>query len=409
MIAVDEKNDLKVDVDTPGGGPRSGMIHEINRTKYHGMVIGKIASAFHRVRAGTKIRDLAEALLENENIFALGVVDEADRVTGIVVRRDLFDILGKPFGRDLYTNKTVEKVMKPAVRFDAATNIFAVAEELAGTLNASVIGYYVLTGGDDVFAGVFSSKDLLICLSEMTRTDIELARRLQAGMVREEFMEGSPRFAVVGASSMAKGVGGDYYSIRRYDGVRRLLAVCDVSGKGIAASLVTAIIDGMLSIYDFSGGLRHFIIRLNEYIALTFQSERFVTGVFADFDEHSGEVVLYDLGHSYIFVYRDGRLSKITTKDDNIPLGIQRDILPRSARFALQRDDLLIIITDGIIEQLNPGGEQYGIKRLAGKIQEFRHKGLKRIKDELFADIAGFRGREVQHDDMTMILLEYRH
>ena len=75
MIAVDEKNDLKVDTDTPGGGPRSGMIQEINRTKYHGMVIGKIASAFHRVRVGTKIRDLAEALLENENIFALGVVD----------------------------------------------------------------------------------------------------------------------------------------------------------------------------------------------------------------------------------------------------------------------------------------------------------------------------------------------
>lgn len=407
MIAMDESRTAVTGMESRGRN--NSPLFEASRVKHHGMVVGKIASAFHFVRAGTMIRDLADALADNESVFALGVVDEGGRVAGIVVRRDLFDILGKPFGRDLYTNKSVEKVMKPAVMFDASTNIFAVAEELSGTLNASVIGYYVLTDADGVFSGIFSSKDLLICLSEMTTKDIELARRLQAGMVREEYMEGSPRFAVVGASGMAKGVGGDYYRIRRYDGTRRLIALCDVSGKGIAASLVTAIIDGMLSIYDFAGGLRHFIIRLNEYIAVTFSSERFVTGVFADFDEQTGEIVLYDLGHSYIFVFRDGKLSKVTTKDENIPLGIKRDILPRSARFPLRRDDLLIIITDGIIEQIDPFGEQYGIKRLAEKIQEFRHKGLKRIKDELFADIAVFRGREVQHDDMTMILLEYRH
>ncbi len=72
----------------------------INRTKYHGMVIGENrqrlfpASAPER-RSGTS----PWPLLENENIFALGCGDEADRVTGIVVRGgDLFDILGKPFG-----------------------------------------------------------------------------------------------------------------------------------------------------------------------------------------------------------------------------------------------------------------------------------------------------------------------
>lgn len=373
-----------------------------------GLIIGKIASSLYCVHKDVKIKDLADDLLRREEVYAAGVVDEKGSALGILVRRDLFDLLGKPFGRDLYTKKNAETVMKQAGAFEYTSNIFFVADVIADELYAGQLNYYLLINPDGGFEGIFSTRDMLVFLSQMTGKDIELARRLQQSMVKEELIETGERFIALGASRMAKGVGGDYYLIRKMDRETWLLALCDVAGKGIAASLVTAIVGGMLSIYDFSRGLRDFIVRLNDYIERTFEGERFITSVFIIFNEESGELVLYNLGHSYLYVYRDGRLVRLDTRDDNVPLGVLAGLNPKGARFKLERGDILLLLTDGVLEQKDPSGEGYGIQRISSLISRFRDRGIRRIKDELFADIHLFRRNQPQQDDMTVLMLEYR-
>ena len=347
--------------------------------KQSGLVIARIAGSFFYVKNTITVSDLADALIGSEDVHAVAVVDEGRRVEGVVIRRELFDLLGKPFGRDLYTHKTVSSVMTRADSFRAGENIFVVSEEISPRLTLPVVTDYVLLTDDGRFAGIFSTRDMLIYLSEITRKDIQLARRLQMSMVKEELYETSERFSVIGSSAMAKGVGGDYYAFKRQDADNWFFTVCDVSGKGMAASLVTSIIGGMLSIYDFSAGTRHFVIKLNEYIYTTFESERFVTGVFAAFNARTGDINLIDAGHSYLYLYRDGRMTRINTRDDNVPLGVRSEFLPKGAKFTMRKGDLAVFLTDGVLEQTNPAGEEYGISRLAAVIEKYRAKGLKRL------------------------------
>ncbi len=375
--------------------------------KAPGSVIAKIARSFYYVRESVLVSDLADSLISNENIYAVAVVDDMHKVLGIIVRRELFDLLGKAFGRDLYTHKTVRSVMSGAGTFHVHDHIFAVAEQIAPFLNNPLVTDYVLVNDDGGFAGIFSTRDMLIYLSEITQRDIEMARRLQMSMVKEETCETNEYFSIIGSSVMARGVGGDFYALKKYDRDNWFITVCDVSGKGMSASLVSSIIGGMLSLYDFSAGIRHFVIKLNEYIHSTFESEKFVTGIFAGFNEKTGEMNIFDAGHSYLYVFRADKMIRINTREDTVPIGIMPSFLPKGGKFTFQKSDLLVLVTDGILEQINPHGAAYGIARLTDVIRKFRSQGLKRIKDEVIADIGGHRKNIPQNDDITVLLMEY--
>jgi sigma-B regulation protein RsbU (phosphoserine phosphatase) len=207
---------------------------------------------------------------------------------------------------------------------------------------------------------------------------------------------------------MAKGVGGDYYTVRTIGDGNLLLVMCDVSGKGISASLISAILGGMIGLYDFSSGVRKFLVKLNEYITSAFEQDRFISGMFIKFNGTTGECTLYDLGHSMAYLYRGEKLMWLGTAEENLPVGVTRELVPRGARFQLQSGDLLLLCTDGLVEQVDDAKEQYGVRRLISVLKRCAGKDPRGIKDELLSDVARHRGTQPQHDDITLLLLEYK-
>ncbi len=390
------------------GGFPTRVLMELHPAKTRSMSIGNLARSLYYVRESAFITDLVDDLSDRESVFALGVVDDEMHTVGIVVRRELFDIMGRQYGRDLYRNKRVERVMQPAAVFDAERNILSVEEELAGILYGTNNRYFTLSDHLGRFTGVFSTRDMLIFLSQLTKRDIDLARRLQSSIVPGEYAFQGEKVGVAAGSVMAKGVGGDYYFLKRYDQENWAIMLCDVSGKGIAASLVSAIVGGMASVYDFTAGMRQFIIRLNAYIATTFESEKFITGVFANLCERNGELTIFDMGHSHVYLFREGKMSRITTKDDNVPLGVRPVTNARPAKITLSEGDMIVIVTDGILEQNNQALEDFGILRLARIVAAYRDKGLVRMKDEIVSAVHIFRKSQPQLDDITILLMEYR-
>ncbi len=386
---------------------QTGVIKQIEKEFFAGQVIGKIASSFYYVKSKVLVSELAEELDHNEDIFAVGVVDENDKIMGLIVRQELFDRLGKPFGRDLYTNKPVQSIMEETDAFHFQRNIFSIADELGNKLNDHNTEYYLIYKKNETFGGIFSSKDMLIYLSVMMQKDIALAKRLQSCIVKDVEEKITDHFSIVGSSVMAKGVGGDFYSIQPIEEGRWFFSICDVSGKGMSAALLSVIIGGMESIYNFNYGIENFLISLNEYIFNSFQAEKFITGVFIDFDENTGELSLYDVGHSYFYIFRKNKFIKAKTKINTVPIGITQDFLPEKIKFKLQPDDILILITDGIEEQKNSQGEEYGIKNVQNVFKNNPSVNITEIKDILFQDIRDFRKSQSQHDDMTLIFLQY--
>jgi sigma-B regulation protein RsbU (phosphoserine phosphatase) len=326
---------------------------------------------------------------------------------GVIVREELFSLLGRLYGRDVLRNREVSRVLRRTKAFSFDQNIFAVADALFKDGYGTTNEHYLLVNDRNEFEGVFSTRDLLVYLSEMTRRDVALARALQKRIVREHEVVTRPAFHLIAGSLMAQEIGGDFYAVREYRPGHWAMAVCDVSGKGIAASLLTSVLGGMFSIFDFSNGVRSFVQELNRYTYRTFEIEKFVTGVFLDFDETSGEIVLYDMGHSYLYLRKGGKILKLKSTTNNVPLGVTDEVEPEPNRCTLQPAEALLLFTDGVVDQEDPEGNPYPIKRAEGILNRFEHMGFRKMKDMLLEDLRVYRGPVPQSDDVTVLMLEY--
>lgn len=112
--------------------------------KVKGEIIGKLASSCCHVRSSARMVELADALKDREDLLYIGVTDDEDRALGLIIRREFFSVLGQPYGRDLYRDKSVLRLMKETGAFNFYTNLFSVTDLLAPVLHEKQIRYYPL-------------------------------------------------------------------------------------------------------------------------------------------------------------------------------------------------------------------------------------------------------------------------
>lgn len=375
--------------------------------KVHGNRIALIARYFYYVASDARIEELANDLSRDENIHAVGVVDKDGNAIGMVVRDQLFSVLARPFGRDVFGKYRVLEIMKKTTAFFHDRNILSIAEEIDDMLEAPEPVFFLLKTHNNKFAGIFSSINMLGYLSGITKKDIILARKLHLNIVRDVTCLETNSFAFLGASSTAKGIGGDYYLIKEIEEKQWLIVICDVAGKGVAASLVTCVLGGMFNLYNPENGIESFIKEINHYFFRTFGPEKFITATFLLFNEKDGVINYYDMGHSHIYLMRKFRLFNVNIKTGNLPLGILPDITPFAKQLVLKTDDVLILLTDGIPEQTNPEGKEYGIKRFISIIKNNMDKSGEELKDAIFEDFYAFRDTQPLDDDATFLLFRY--
>lgn len=366
-----------------------------------------LATEFFFVNQAEKIVGVADDLTRNPNITAVGVVDDDERVVGILVRKEFFTLLMRPYGRDVFHNRDLTEIMTEPKTFYYDTNLFTIAEEIAEEMKRPGISYFVLTNAKKEFKGIFSTQDMLIHLSNMTQMDIALARKLQSRMVKERELVVGTNFEFVSSSTTAKGVGGDYYSIKQYAEKRWVFAICDVSGKGVAASVITSVLWGMMNIFDFHRGIGSFVKEMNDYIVRSFEGEKFVTGLFLDYREETQEIHLCDMGHSYIYVFRDGKLHRLKNNQDNPPIGVIPDIEPKLSSFRPRRGDTLLLTTDGLVEQVDMEGNEYSVEKVAAILENNPDVPVESLCDKLNQDFEKFRGPRHLHDDVTFSIIRF--
>lgn len=375
--------------------------------KYPSHSIRLLASELNYVYADELILDVAEDLRHDDTIQAVGVLDDDDTVIGAVIRKDFFARLSRPFAQDLYKNRIVREITTAVEVMSSDENVFTVAEAIDDQLKDQSTTFYLLADEEQSFHGLFSTQDMLIYLSDITQADISLARTLQSRIVRERDLVVGKRFEFASASLSAKGVGGDFYNIRNYAEGRWVVALCDVSGKGVAASIVTSVLWGMMSIYDFRRGLGGFLRELNRYIMTTFEAEKFITAVFLDYNEEDSTIQICDLGHSHLFLHRGGRFGKLRNKHGNLPLGVVPELDPKLSLFRPTDDDVLLLLTDGLIEQPDAAGSEYSVDRVATLISNNAAQPVESIADRLISDFQRFKGRRHLHDDMTFGIIKF--
>lgn len=388
------------------GSRASGLIFEHDVSKGHGQTVVQLISSLYYVLENTVVEDLRDAFTDEDEVHILAVLDKKMNVKGVISRNKLFDILSKPFGRDLYKRKPVVDICDSVETISFTKNIFAFAESFESHTGQHGVDYFAVTDENKKFRGIFSTSDLLVYLSEITKKDLNFAQNLQSAIVKQESTFNGEGLEIIGAAKMAKGVGGDFYSARKYNEKNWIVILCDVSGKGVAASLLSVTLSGMARIYDFNDGVAPFVRAVNNYIAESFGSGMFITGIFADLNEETGEITLFDMGHSYTYRCFDKKISRIESPSRNIPLGLVQNLEPESMTIELSAGELFVVISDGIEEQKNLAGEDYTISRFFDVLFNVMDKCASVVRKKIFSSIKDFRKGQPQQDDMTFVIIK---
>jgi sigma-B regulation protein RsbU (phosphoserine phosphatase) len=372
--------------------------------------IQKLARYFKTVQADETIASLADTLDRDRRIFAVCVVDEFSKPLGIIRRDRLFLLLGKRFGWELMGKRTVLEITEEAPVFPGAANVFTISPLLSAAFKegSPEMGnnFIILTDPGGIFTGMLSFQDLSNYFVDMTNGDIAMA-----GLLQERFLASADEVSGGGVevnawSLPAKGVGGDFYFIKDLGEGRFFAALCDVSGKGIAASLVVSMVWGFLRAYTIRGGLVGLINNLNASVVSTFYMEKYLTGFFMIYDAGKRQLHFADMGHSHTVLLRNTHFHTLEKAKVNLPIGIEPQIKPALFHIGIKPGDGLLVYTDGITEQDNPEGEEFGDERLLKLAAQSRAKGKK--LDELLAPaVEVFRKNIPQRDDMTCLFFRF--
>ncbi len=386
--------------------PRLDCLERIVPERLYTSSALRVARHFWRTADAVRVLDLADELQKRPDIDVVGVVDADERYVGIVPKDRLFALVGKPFGRDVLRRSLVRETAERAPTFHAHADVFAVAQEIrtreAGS-GGSAAFFALVDGGR--LRGILSAQDLTEYLARMTQDDIELAGRLQERLLAGTELPSGDGWHLAAWSRPAKGVGGDFYFARKLDGDRLFAALCDVSGKGVAASLIVSLVWGILRGYDFRRGLGDLLVSLNRAIVDSFHMEKYLTGFFMIFDPRSARLVCADMGHSHVLVVRGGRVLTVKSPRQNLPIGIEREIEPALQSFRLREGDTLFAYSDGIVEQEDPAGREFGERNLARVLLSEARRTDGGFAEALPAAIDAFRGGAPQQDDMSFLLL----
>lgn len=239
--------------------------------------------------------------------------------------------------------------------------------------------------------------------------ELDAARRIQMGLLPdpEEIFAGETRFAIAALLEPALAVGGDYYDCFMLDEQRLCLAIGDVSGKGVPASLFMAIsktLTGTLTRRqsDLGQAVRELENELNRH-----NSEYlFVTAFIAILDVNSGCLDYVCAGHDAPLVLREGSLSRIDTARSGPPLCAADDYAYMADRVQLVPGDRICLFTDGFTEAWD-GSAMFGLNGLQLAFQSSGTAGIKTAACALRDAVRRFESGHPPSDDLTVLLLEW--
>ncbi len=233
--------------------------------------------------------------------------------------------------------------------------------------------------------------------------DLQMARQVQLGFLPESppQLDGYRFFDFYHS---AYEVGGDYYDYVHLPDGRIGIVVGDVSGKGIAAALLTAKLSSEVRFCLASDeDLAEAVGSVNRTLCTNLWDDRFVTMAFLVLDPASGNLALVNAGHlPPLLRHGEGGVESVGEEGAGLPLGVDADYAYETVSLHLAPGECVALYTDGFSEAMNAAEDLYGLERLqqrlADPIAELAELG-KHILDDVNSHVAG----HPQSDDMCLV------
>jgi len=242
---------------------------------------------------------------------------------------------------------------------------------------------------------------------EKLERDLRVARQIQRSLLPANVPQ------VVGLDfavhyEPAYQIGGDFYDFIWHDPAHLGLAVGDVAGKAISAALYMARLTSELrSRAAIARTPARLLRRVNQEIYNLGDDGMFATLVYCIYDLENRSLVFTNAGHCVPLLRRGDRVFPLQAERAHTPpLGVTPELEAGEARVQLHSGDMLIMVSDGILEARDTKGNEYGLSRLSRRIRTARGTTEDVIK-AILADIDSHSHDQTQGqgDDMTIVAM----
>jgi phosphoserine phosphatase len=240
---------------------------------------------------------------------------------------------------------------------------------------------------------------------EKMRQALEMAREVQMSTLPST-MPALPSYDVCGKFQPAELTGGDTFDLSLLD-QGLLIVLGDATGHGIAPALSVTQMQAMLRMaFQLGASLETAFVQVNNRLARTLPDDRFITAFIGLLDPSSHQVRFHSGGQGPILHYRAASDTWERHKPTSFPLGAMAlSSLRPAVTLDMLPGDILVLVSDGIHEQQDLHGEQFGERRVEGVVAANRGKPMAEVLAILLDTVHAFAAGVPQEDDMTAVLL----
>lgn len=260
-----------------------------------------------------------------------------------------------------------------------------------------------------VMSNVAATRIENVRLAEIEEQDRIIKRDLsQAAEIQKRMLPADapriPGLDLGGFNVPCRTVGGDYYDFFSYPQGRVGLALGDVSGKGMPASLMMMALHARVQVLaEDTADLASFMTRLNKATCANCPSNRFITFFFSVLDSTTGELRFANAGHNPPIVVRASGESEMLETGGPV-LGILPMAPYTENRASVGHGDMLVMYSDGVTEATDINQNEFGEDRLIAVLRNSRNLAAGEIVQAVTRSLAEFTAGAPQADDITLLV-----
>jgi serine phosphatase RsbU (regulator of sigma subunit)/putative methionine-R-sulfoxide reductase with GAF domain len=279
-------------------------------------------------------------------------------------------------------------------------------EEAPGGLRFRARRLEIITGIAQQ-AALAIQNDLLqkeMVVRERLETEIQLARQIQQTFIPESlpiFLD----WELAARWKTARQVGGDFYDVFDLPNKRLGLFIADVADKGVPAALFMALTRTLVraAVTELEAPAEA-MARVNELLIPDTKQGMFVTAVYAVLDMDRNELTYVNAGHNPpLWIKSDGGVERLTRT--GVALGAAPDGRFEQRVILLEKDDGVLLYTDGLTESFDGDGEFFGEDRLISAVRAHRCSSASDLLDMVEKSLLDFVQDMPAADDLTMLVV----
>lgn len=240
---------------------------------------------------------------------------------------------------------------------------------------------------------------------ERMEEELNIAREIQQRLLPKNLPK-LDKFDIAAINVSSYQIGGDYFDCIKIDDTHYGIAIADVSGKGVPASLLMSNVQASLhSLIETDLNCPEMIKRMNNLIYKNTTPDKFVTFFYGVLDVENSQFTFCNAGHNPPYLFHKNDEYHLLEKG-GLLLGMFPEMKYQIDTMKLNPGDCIFLYTDGVSEAMNEKDEEFGTERIEYILKKYKDKTAQELVDIFLTAIRGFAEKVSQSDDITMVIIK---